>query len=152
VSVNGQTTNNPSITDVQVNGFDGSDTITVSVATIPVVFNGGNGDDWLIVSDGNLGGVTAQVTYNGGAGYDTAIEKDSSNSNFAETYQFNGDTIQRATDNTGILKVASDVDDTELYANDGNDAIYLNSITVPTHIGVVAGNGGDLLYIDMNTM
>ncbi len=68
---NGVTTNDASITDVQVNAFGGSDTLILNSASIPVVFNGGDDGDLLNISGGQLASLTAAVTFNGNAGGDT---------------------------------------------------------------------------------
>src|SRR5262245_14933716 len=60
VTVNGSTVVQAGITDVQVNGLDSGDILSVAHASIPVVFNGGNGDDTLALSI--PGQVSAQIT------------------------------------------------------------------------------------------
>src|SRR5688500_7232848 len=71
VTLNGITTNNPSITDVQVNGLGGFDTLIINSGSIPILFNGGEDGDLLNVPSGQLASVTGAVTFNGNAGGDT---------------------------------------------------------------------------------
>jgi len=64
------------VTDIQVNGLDGADSLVIYNSWRPIVFNGGNGNDTLTLTGGDLGHITAQVTFNGGAGTDAASLND----------------------------------------------------------------------------
>ena len=61
------TINNPAITDVQVNGFAGDDVLVINHASIPIAFNGGDGNDLLSLTSGLLTGqITSTIRYDGG--------------------------------------------------------------------------------------
>src|SRR5689334_15943127 len=92
--VNGSFVPSSGVTDIQVNGFDGNDSLAVYDAQRAVVFNGGNGDDTLTLSGGDLGRIAAQVNFNGGAGYDLAVLNDNIE-NVNTTYEFAGNSFDR---------------------------------------------------------
>src|SRR5689334_12393454 len=92
--VNGSFVPSSGVTDIQVNGFDGNDSLAVYDAARPIVFNGGNGDDTLTMSGGDLGRITGQVNFNGGAGYDVAVLNDNIE-NVNTTYEFTGNSFDR---------------------------------------------------------
>jgi hypothetical protein len=71
VFVNGTTFNVPGVTDVQVNGFDGADSVLTTHADLPIVFNGGNGDDNIQVHSGFMSAqINARITFKGDGGFD----------------------------------------------------------------------------------
>src|SRR2546421_10038390 len=153
--VNGSSTFDPLVTDIQVNGFDNFDLLIIDRTDVPVVFNGGNGDDWLDLSDnvGNhtadISGITAPVTMNGGPGSDLAQAFDDNNP-FSSTYSINASSFQGGS--SAPLNFASSVERFGLVTGKGNNAIYINSMTAATDITVFAGTGGNALYADMNTL
>ena len=151
-TVNGSSSFDPLITDVQVNGFDNIDFLDVLRTDVPVVFNGGNGGDLLDLSSfstANISGVTAPVTYNGGAGTDAAQPIDS---NFPSNtaYTVNGSAVQRT--GTGVLNLASSVEELHLHTGAGNNSITVSSLTTAANVIVYAGAGGNSMFVDMNTM
>src|SRR5436190_12826019 len=64
--VNGSFVPSSGVTDIQVNGLDGADSLVIYNAWRPIIFNGGNNNDTLTLTGGDLGHITAQVTFNGG--------------------------------------------------------------------------------------
>jgi hypothetical protein len=155
VIVNGQTINNPAITDVQVNAFDGTDLLVINAASIPVVYNSGPGGtnearDRLRVGNGLLSTlVTAPITFNGSFGSSVEL-RDDSWSGYGN-YDFSGGAAvtRRIRWGSGAGSLALDTSYVDVNTSAGGSSINFD----PDDWGDVrttfyGGNGADSLYVN----
>jgi hypothetical protein len=155
VIVNGQTVDNPAITDVQVNGFDGTDLLVINAASIPIVYNSGPGGtnedrDRLRVGNGLLSTlVTAPITFNGSFGSSVEL-RDDSWSGYGN-YDFSGGAAvtRRIRWGSGAGSLALDTSYVDVNTSAGGSSINFD----PDDWGDVrttfyGGNGADSLYVN----
>jgi hypothetical protein len=148
VTVDGVTTTNASITDVQVNGLDGNDTLFVIHANIPVVFNGGNHDDQLFASPA-VGLMTQEVhttlTFNGGPGNDLADGRDD-NYAAANSYTYSSASFGWG---TGNLTWNATVENLYMSGGPGGSTVSVAALSVPVGITINGNTGSDSVTVDM---
>jgi hypothetical protein len=141
--------NVPGVTDVLVKGFDGGDVLVVNHTTIPIVFDGGFGDDLLSLTSSTLSQITGPITYFGSSGFDTAEFRDPLNPTNS-TYSIAGSSFDR----NGFGRTTWDggCDELKLETGTGSNAIYLNpTSTNPLNVAVTGSTGSDACYADMNS-
>jgi hypothetical protein len=150
VRFNGTQINNPSITDVQINGFDGQDSVVIQSAGIPVVFNGGNQDDWISLTSGNLTQITSTLTFNGAAGFDYVEVRDNLYAPNT-TYTVNSNNVfERA---TGHGRTVMDVgtESLRIEGGTGSNAWYINNVMPTLGLSLTGGATGEQFHVDMAT-
>src|SRR5437762_7834780 len=147
IYVNGSQIASSGVTDIQVNGFDGADSLVIYGTAVPVVFNGGNNNDTLTLTGGDLGHITAQVTFNGGAGTDAASLNDNIE-NVHTTYSFSGNSFDRS--GVGHLVYDSAVEALLLNTGFESNSIYISTLSAAPQISVNGNIGSDYMYVDMN--
>ncbi|HEY7087589.1 MAG TPA: hypothetical protein VH518_05830 [Tepidisphaeraceae bacterium] len=136
----------PGLTDVQVNGFDGSDELTIGHSTVPVVFNGGNQDDDLELTSGLLSSqVLSTITFNGQGSDNTVHCRDEIFPN-STTYSFYG---ANTVDWTSGKLIYSNVDDISLSTGKGTNAIYVNSVANLAAVTITGNTNSDSCFVDM---
>ena len=150
VRFNGTQINNPAITDVQINGFDGRDSVVIQSAGIPVVFNGGNHDDWISLTSGNLTPITSTLTFNGAGGYDYVEVRDTLYGPNT-TYSVNSNNVfERATGHGRTLMDAG-TESLRIEGGSGSNAYYINNVMPTLGISITGGATGEQFHVDMVT-
>jgi hypothetical protein len=147
VIVNGTPVVQSNITDVQVNGSDGDDTLTVAHSTIPITFNGGNNNDKLKVGAGLMTQeVTANITFTGGAGTDTIEGHDESYTNPGNygfvTFYFSW--------NYAVAQFDSTTESVSLATSPADSFSVIDSLAFPFGITINGAAGSDTVQIDLN--
>ena len=150
VRVNGVQTNNPAITDVLVNGFDGQDSVVIQSAGIPVVFNGGNHDDWISLTSGNLTPITATLTFNGGVGYDYVEVRDTLYAPNT-TYTVNSNNVFERATGHGRTVMDTGTESLRIEGGGGSNAYYINNVMPTLGIAILGGTTGEQFHVDMVT-
>ncbi len=132
--------------DIQA-GFGGDEILVSEIGTEATVnVFGGQGDDTLNISDGDLGAVRGQVTFDGGKfGSDQMILNDVS-APAGRVFQINSQSVS-GTNGFGGVASYTRVEDIILKASDHGDDVNVESFSRWTELELFGNKGDDVFFI-----
>ncbi len=143
------------VNTVNVNAKSGDDDIYIYGIpdTVNVVVNGGPGNDFIQIGNGDIddtvAGVQGNVTVNGSDGTDTLSYFDFFDNAGSDTYLITSSTVRKAA-LTGILSYAPDVERLDVSANPQSNNFDVNSTSVATSLYLFGYDGDDRFTFDVD--
>ena len=130
-------------------GADGID-VAATAAGVPVVVDGGAGDDVIQIGGGTLDGIRSAVGINGAGGVDLLVVDDSANGNVND-YTVTADEVNRGGSPAVAIGYGA-MDQLRLLAGLADDTITVLSTSAAAPVAVLGGGGNDLVNVGGGTL
>jgi hypothetical protein len=136
-TLNGTPVSAPGMDAMVFNGLDNNDQLVISHTTIPITFNGGNGNDNMSAGNGQVSQqVLVTCTFNGGAGIDTAEAREENN-NLNTNFTVSSSTVSWG---SAALNWDTTIDGLNVYTGTTGSTVTIGALFTPVIITVIGNN------------